>query len=523
LSEPAAAGPALTGARPLPTELTSLLFEPVRPIEPDEVVLRLDERAVTHAELVTSATALAALLEAGSLPRGARVGVMLPNRPETVAAWFGIWRRGATVVLCNPRLPRDELARIGAELRLAAIVTDADHAADARTVAPVISVASLQWTADPGPYGPPEIPPGADPKVAIIQFTSGTTGAPKPVPLRHAALLKMMGGILQTLGGDKRDQARPMPNLIPVSLSLNSGIYNVLFAFAAGAAAILMDHFEPVAFARLVDRYQIRSVVLPPPAMAMLADEEAVTTLAPLRYVRSMSAPLPPATARRFFDRFGVAILNGYGQSELGGEIVGWSAADWREHGADKLGAVGRPHPGVELRILSPDGEAVPVEGEGEIWCRTPAMRDGLVDPAPIRDRMDADGWFRTGDIGHLDPEGFLWIDGRVSDMINRGGLKVSPGEVEDALRGAPGVRDVAVVGVNDPRVGEVPWAFVVPVDPAAPPDAAALRDHCRQHLVAYKVPAHVEFVADLPRTETGKVQPGPLRELAAKVSGISS
>ena len=137
-----------------------------------------------------------------------------------------------------------------------------------------------------------------------------------------------------------------MPNLIPVSLSLWAGIYQVLFARLVGAPVVVMDGFDPQEFARLVDRFQIRSTVLPPAAMAMLSDDESITSLAPLKYVRSITAPLSPLQARRFRDRFGLYVLNGYGQTEIGGEIVGWSAADAKEHGDDKLGAVGRPHAG---------------------------------------------------------------------------------------------------------------------------------------------------------------------------------
>ena len=142
-----------------------------------------------------------------------------------------------------------------------------------------------------------------------------------------------------------------MPNLVPVSLSLWAGIYQVLFAFRLGAPVVLMERFDPSEFARLVGEYGIRSSVLPPAAMVMLARDKDVTSLEPLRYVRSVSAPLSPVHARHFHDRFGVAILNGYGQTELGGEVVGWTAADWKEFGADKLGAVGRPHAGIEVRV----------------------------------------------------------------------------------------------------------------------------------------------------------------------------
>src|SRR5690606_6619664 len=157
--------------------------------------------------------------------------------------------------------------------------------------------------------------------------------------------------------------------------------------------------------------------------------------------------------ARRFRDRFGIAVLNSYGQTEIGGEIVGWNAADSREHGEDKLGSVGRPHDGVSIRAVDDEGHDVEPGESGELWVLTPALSAGCADGGDLADRLGADGWFRTGDIGRVDADGFVWIEGRVSSMINRGGLKVHPGEVEEVLRLHPSVADVAVVGAPDERL----------------------------------------------------------------------
>jgi acyl-CoA synthetase (AMP-forming)/AMP-acid ligase II len=266
-----------------------------------------------------------------------------------------------------------------------------------------------------------------------------------------------------------------------------------------------MDGFDTVEFAELVQRFQMRSTVLPPAAMTMLNDDGRITSLQPLRYVRSITAPLSPLQARRFRDRFGIAILNCYGQTEIGGEIIGWTGADSKAFGDSHLGAVGRPHDGVEVRT---DDET------GELQVRTPAMAAGYADGGDLSDRLTDDGWFRTGDIGRVDDEGFVWIEGRVSDMINRGGLKVFPAEVEEVLRLAGGIRDVAVAGVPDERLGEVPWAFVV-ADGAAPlPSDEELEALCRRHLAPYKVPVRFERIGALPRNDVGKVL---LRDLVAR------
>ncbi len=221
----------------------------------------------------------------------------------------------------------------------------------------------------------------------------------------------------------------------------------------------------------------------------MLADDPDVTSLAPLRFVRSITAPLSPFQARRFRARFGVEILNSYGQTELGGEVIGWAAHDLPAYGVSKLGAVGRPHAGVEVRIV-----------DGELRVRTGAAVGTDAAGGAMDDRVDPDGWFRTGDLARIDDDGFVWIEGRVSEMINRGGLKVYPGEVEEVIRAVPGVEDVAVVGAPDERLGEVPVAFVVgTVDDR-------LEAQCRAELAPYKVPVRFVPVETLPRTEVGKV-----------------
>ena len=159
-------------------------------------------------------------------------------------------------------------------------------------------------------------------------------------------------------------------------------------------------------------------------------------------------------------------------------------------------GAVGRPHEGVDIRV---DGET------GELQVLTPAMSAGYADGASLADRLTTDGWFRTGDVGRIDTDGFVWIDGRVSDMINRGGLKVFPGEVEEVLRLNAAVADVAVVGISDDRVGEVPVAFVV-LHEGRVLAADQLEAHCREHLAPYKIPVRYESIAALPRNDVGKV-----------------
>jgi long-chain acyl-CoA synthetase len=479
--------------------------------EPDALAVHAEGRDHTRAQVREQADALAGALAAAGVEPGTAVGVMLPDGADVVAALFGVWRAGAVYVPLNPRYADDEVAHVVEAVRPAAVVITPELAHRfADRPLPVLHPPFRPGNLPAGGAVPgPERVGGIEPRryggtVALVQLTSGTTGRPKAVLLEHDGVLELIDGVLAKLRGGKapRSNRPPMPNLVPVSLSLWAGIYQVLFALRAGSPVVLMEGFDTRTFAELVRRFDIRSTVLPPAAMAMLVDDDAVTDLAPLRFVRSITAPLSPLQARRFRDRFGISVLNSYGQTEIGGEIVGWSAADSREHGDDKLGSVGRPHAGVEVRVVDEAGADVARGDVGELWVRTPAMSAGYADGSDLSERLSPDGFFRTGDVGRVDEDGFVWIEGRVSDMVNRGGLKVFPAEVEEVLRLLPQVHDAAVVGVPDDRLGEVPVAFVV----GDPVDNEELEVHCRAHLAPYKVPVAFHRRSDLPRNEVGKV-----------------
>ncbi len=454
------------------------------PLPGPEVCVSTPALGYTRTEIRHRAGAISRALQEIGVQPGATVGVLLSDGADTIASVFGIWLAGGVVVPLNHRSTDTELGRAAEQVDLFAVITT-PTGADRIKGRPAIVMDGQLVGARAGPSPSSARQPAG---VALVSFTSGTTGTPKPVPLLHERVMEGLDQVLATLRARQNATASPkppkppkppMPNLIPVSLSLWAGIYQVLFAFTVGAPVVLMDKFDTLEFAMLVRRFEIRSTVLPPAAMVMLADDQRIMDLAPLKYVRSISSPLSPLQARRFRDRFGIKVLNGYGQTELGGEVVGWSAADASRHGDDKLGAVGRPHPGVEVRT---DDQS------NELLVRIPGRFDE---------------WQHTGDVARIDDEGFVWIEGRVSDMINRGGLKVHPAEVEEVLRLLPEVADVAVAGVPDDRLGEVPVAFVVEQTPVADTELDRI---CRTHLAPYKIPVQFDRVSALPRNDLGKV-----------------
>ncbi len=427
------------------------------PFGDDDLLLHTVERSVSAGDARVRARDVADSLD---IAPGQAVAVQLPNGPELVSTMAGVWLAGGVYVPINPRFPDSEVADVVATTRPVAMITST-------------GVRTLDQATT---YGD---------DIAFIMWTSGTTGRPQPIQHTHAAYLELLDRVLQPLRGasNPATAARPSPNLIPVSMALNAGLYNVLFGLRAGAALVIMDQFVPATFAELVRRFEIRSTVLPPAALTMLTDSD-ISDLEPLKYVRSITAPLSPLQARRFTEKFSTLVLNGYGQAEIG-EVIGWTAHDAKTH-PEKIGAVGRPHAGVALRIRD----------DGHLLVRPPNTAVG------IRDRIDADGFIDTGDLARIDDDGFVWIEGRATDLINRGGNKIFPEAVEEVLRLHEAVDDAAVVGTHDDRLGEVPVAYLVG-RPIPDPELVAL---CRDHLVSYKIPTAFHWVDSLPRNEAGKL-----------------
>lgn len=494
------------------------------PFADAETVVESETGTLTMGELRARVDALADALRAAGLKPGQAVANLVTSGRSTIVAMFGVWAAGGVYVPVNSRYAAEEISDIIRETE-AAVLTG--YAAELARHG--LEVGAVSYQPDGG--SPAVLRPAcadavaypAD--VALISRTSGTTGRPKSVLLRHTGTLQSCDASLRKLRGRRaRSSVDGEPhrmNLIPVSLALMAGIWNTLFSLRVGFGVVLLDRFTTEGFPRAVQKHGIKSTVLAPAMIAMLVDDPAITDLTPLQIVRSITAPLSPQGARRFHEKFGAFVLNSYGQTELGGEVVGWTAADMREFGETKLGAAGRPYEDVELRITRPDGSAAPAGEQGEIFVKSPFRMGGYAQGSKADDDLDdrlVDGYLRTGDLGRLDTEGFLWVEGRVSDMINRGGLKVFPDEVEEVLRRHPAVRDAGVAALPDERLGEVPHAWIVSDQHI---DAADLDAWARKHLAPYKVPTGFTQVEALPRSDIGKLLRRELSRLRS--AGLSS
>jgi long-chain acyl-CoA synthetase len=334
---------------------------------------------------------------------------------------------------------------------------------------------------------------------ALILYTSGSTGRPKGAVLSHAALRAAneawAGPVMRLTPKDVVLAALPLAH----SFGLNGAL---LAPLLAGATVAILERFSPEEALRAIARHGV--TVLPAVATMFqrMLEVPGVSEAAcsSLRLAVSGAAPCPWELAHAWRRRTGVRIVRGYGMTELF-RPISYLAGD----ATDLPDAIGRPVPGVEARVVDPEGQALAAGEAGELWIRTPAVMDGYLRAEEETLAVIQDGWFKTGDLATISPEGFVSVVGRLKDLILRGGYSVVPGEVEAALLDHPAVAEAAVVGTPHPELGEEVAAFVT-LRPGARADADELVAFCRERLAAFKYPRRVTLVGELPKSATGKI-----------------
>jgi acyl-CoA synthetase (AMP-forming)/AMP-acid ligase II len=440
-------------------------------------------------ELLCHAAGAAEWLSASGLPEGVPVPALLQASPEALALVLAGAAVKRPIAPLGPRLTVRELSGCIERLAGPCLVTQPGFADIAAAVAPelgreVLVLPDLPSRAEPLPVPSPD-------DTALVLHTSGTTGRPKAVPYRHDRLARRcrLNATLQQLG----------PGSIFATASAFhhiAGLGNIMVALGAGATTVCVPRFTVEAW-RGLESVGVTHALAVPTMVEMLLRQGAL----PLRTLRIMqygASPIHPDTLRMAMTQLpGAGFLTLYGQTE--GSPITWLSPDDHRIAAEReelLASVGRAAPGVEVAISDPDGS-----GAGEVMARA----DHLFAAGP-------DGWLRTGDLGRLDDDGYLYLIGRRGDMIIRGGENVYPLEVENRLLEHPRIADAAVIGVPDRLLGEVIKAFVVPADPADLPASEELRAFTRAALAGFKVPAQWEFVPSLPRNATGKLLRRQLR-----------
>ena len=471
---------------------------------PDRVALRLGEATFSYRELDDASARVAAFLESRSIGAGDRVGVMLPNVPEFAAVYFGVLRAGAVVVPLNPLLKAREVAYhlTDSEARLAfawhAAATEATLGA-ATVGAEVVEIHPATFLDILTRHTPSEnvADRGAD-DTAVILYTSGTTGRPKGAELTHGSLLRnaevVQSDLVQLEPDDVVFGGLPLFHSFGQTCTLN-------VAMAAGATLALLPRFDAqTAVAVLGTTKATVFAGVPTMYSAFLALPEP-PDLPDLRLCISGGAALPVEVLHRFEERFGCQVLEGYGLSETS------PVASFNRLGRDrKPGSIGKPVTGVELQVVDDDGRPLGIGDVGEIAIRGHNVMKGYWrKPDETAAVLGADGWFRTGDVGKADEDGYYFILDRKKDLVIRGGFNIYPSEIEEVLYEHAAVADAAVVGVPHPELGEE-VAAVITLKPATKATEDELRDFVKRQVAPYKYPRVVRIVDALPKGPTGKI-----------------
>ncbi|ORV41178.1 AMP-dependent synthetase [Mycolicibacter engbaekii] len=477
---------------PLSRRITAVLE-----LAPREPALQYDGRWHSWAQLAEQARRIADLI-----PAGARVGILLRNRPPHVAALLGVLAAGGCVVVLNPSRGDDRMrveiadlelpVVIGATADLAALVT-----ATSRTT--VVTLTDLDTAPQVTAATEPRADPG-HPGVAVSMLTSGTTGPPKRVDLRYDMLAHSVIGPDYAVA-PAPEQLRRGIAIVNAPLVHIGGVYRVLQCIAEARSFLLLEKFELQCWADAVRTCRPRAVSLVPAALrTVLHSELTREDLAGIRAVTSGTAPLSADDADAFTAKFGIPVLTSYAATEFGGGVAGWTLADYERYWQDKRGSVGRASLGAQLRVVGDDGAPLPPD------------EPGLLEAKPGQLGPDAD-WIRTTDLARIDADGFLWILGRADQAIIRGGFKVLPDDVRVALEAHPAVHSAAVVARADERLGQTPVAAVELRD-GAHTDPETLTTFLRGRLARYEIPTEIAIVDALPRTPSGKADLGAVREL---------
>jgi long-chain acyl-CoA synthetase len=459
--------------------------------DPDGLALVAAGAGLTWTELDALVEAVAVGLRARDLRFGDRVLMSLPNSAGFVALYLGALRAGLVVAPVDPATPADgleaSLADTGARL----------HVADEVTVADLMGIgreALERGVPEPGPT------PGGESTAALL-LTAGTGGRPKRAMLSHRALLANLDQMAAldpapVVAADVVLLALPMFHVFGLNAVLGQALH-------AGATTVLAPDPDPAAVLALVGSAGVTSVAGTPEMYASWSAQPGVReALSGVRVLVSGSAPLHPAAGAAFREATGRRVWQGYGLTEAAPVVTASMRA--------KDGSVGRPLPGIEVRIVEADGSEAAAGDPGEVWIRGANLFSGYWPDG--RDAPDAAGWFATGDVGLRDTEGDLFMVSTRHDVVVVDGFTVYPREVEEVLLALPGVAEAAVVAVPDERTGQAVKTLLVPA-PGAELSIEAVREFCSTRLARFKVPQQVELVAELPRTVAGKIARGLLRD----------
>lgn len=470
---------------------------------PDEVVLTDGPtgRSMTAATFMDQVKRMASGLASAGLGAGHTVAIMAPNIPEYCVVFHAVAWGGGTITTLNPTYTAHEVAHqlsdSGAEL----LITIPDFVETAREGAgdtPVIAIGTPEYAALFADPLNAQVPVDLDDFTVVLPYSSGTTGLPKGVMLSHRNLVINVDQSIVAADfrpGETTAAFLPFFHIYGMTALMNIHL-------AGGGALVTMPRFDLPLFLQINQDYKTKRMWVVPPVALALAKHPVVADydLSSLEQVFIAAAPSGAELSDSIAARLGCKALQGYGMTELSpvSHVVPGSAP--------RSGAAGLAVPNTTSRIVDiTTGADLPAGEEGELWIKGPQVMQGYLNNAKATaETMAEGGWLRTGDIGRIDADGYLFITDRLKELIKYKGFQVAPAELEAALVAMEGISDAAVIGKPDDEAGELPIAFVVTSDPA--PDEAAIKGYLDQQLAHYKQIHEVHFVNEIPKSASGKI-----------------
>ncbi len=479
---------------------------------PDKPLAHIGDQSLTFAQIDEASGRFAATLLARGYAPGEAIAVQLPNLPQFLIAYFGILKAGLRMVPLNPLLTAREIAYFLSDSEARALVTYESFAeaalggaaavehevtvvvvgGEVRGTEPFERLLVEEDTGDIRAMSPDD--------TAVILYTSGTTGQPKGAELTHFQLYMnctVAGELFELRPDDVSMAVLPLFHVFGLSSVLNISV-------RFGASMVLVPRFEAAAVLDAIERQRVTIFSgVPTMYFALLQEDVSGRDLSSLRSAVSGGASIPGEVIRAFEEKFsGVVVLEGYGLSETASTTTFNVSAAER-----KVLSIGKPIWGVDVRILDPEGSELPpgAENVGEIVIRGHNVMKAYFNRPEATAAALREGWFRTGDLGYRDEEGYFFVVDRLKDLVIRGGYNVYPREVEEVLYEHPAIAEAAVVGRPDERLGEEVMAFVA-LTPGAEASPEEIIDFCRERLAAYKYPREVRVIDALPKGATGKI-----------------
>ena len=492
----------------------------------EKIALRFENEAVSYKDLDRRATQIAHGLRERGIGAGDRVAYLGKNSLAYLEYFLGAMKVRMVTVPVNWRLAEPEIGYVLDNSRARMVLVESQFDALAARAAPnmprlVSGGARDAFAAWRDGQRTEAIAAATGWQAPVLQlYTSGTTGRPKGAVLTHQSLLGLRSGpeLLPEWYRWSCDDV----SLIAMPVAHISGTGWALWTLQEGATGIISREFDPNAVFDQMVRNRINKVMLVPTAMqiAVRHPQAANTDFSFLRYVYYGGAPLPEALLAECQAVFRCGFVQMYGMTETSGTIVALAPEDHDPANGARLRSVGKALPGVELKIIDTAGSELPVGSSGEIATRSQSNMIGYFEMTQATaETIDASGWLRTGDVGYLDKDGYLFLQDRAKDLIISGGENIYPAEVENAIYGHPAVSEVTVVGVPDEKWGEAIKAVVV-LAAGANPDEAGIIAWAAERIARYKLPKSVDFVSALPRNHTGKVLRRELRDHYRRLSG---